>query len=96
MRENRALALQAQALLSHELGIAAPAPPEMIGSMAALPLPAHAPRDLIARLYERHRIQVPVFPFGEGQVVRVSAQRYNSMGEYQKLAAALTTELTRT
>ena len=64
--------------------------------MAALPLPASAPRDLENRLYEHHRVRVPVFPFGERLLVRVSAQRYNSLADYEALAAALAIELTRT
>ena len=96
MRENRALALAAQARLAEHLRVAIPAPPDMIGSMAALPLPESAPRDLETRLYERHRVRVPVFPFGDRLLVRVSAQRYNSMSDYDALAKALASELTRT
>lgn len=93
MRENRALALTAQARLAEHLGVPIPAPADMIGSMAALPLPEAAPRDLETRLYERHRVRVPVFPFGDRLLVRVSAQRYNSLADYDALAAALTAEL---
>ncbi len=96
MRENRALALLAQKRLAEHLAVPVPAPPDMIGSMAALPLPASAPRDLENRLYEHHRVRVPVFPFGERLLVRVSAQRYNSLADYEALAAALAIELTRT
>jgi isopenicillin-N epimerase len=96
MRANRALALEAQARLAAHLGVPVPAPPDMIGSMAALPLPENAPRDLESRLYEHHRVRVPVFPFGDRLLVRVSAQRYNSLADYDALATALSIELTRT
>lgn len=101
-QKNRALALEARALLCRALGVAAPAPDEMLGSLASVPLPV---TDAVraappARggvdpfqdaLWERHRIEVPVFPFPAppARVLRLSAQRYNRLEQYARLAAVL-------
>ena len=99
MRENRALALHARDVLAYALGIEAPAPDDMIGSLAALPLPpgkvaAHAPPcedPAQAALAERFRIEVPIPPWPKppGRLLRISAQLYNAPGDYERLAAAL-------
>ena len=108
MAANRALALAARDGLCAALGIATPAPEAMIGSMAAVPLPgpvAAPDRDpLGTRLYERHRIEVPIVGFpvpaaldpgGDPaqRLVRLSAAPYNVAADYDRLAEALTTEL---
>ena len=66
MAANHELALSGQARLAEALGIPPPAPAEMIGSMAALPVPGIARSDAAARELERaiaddDRIEVP-FP----------------------------------
>lgn len=97
---NRALALEARALLADALGIDAPAPDAMLGAMAALPLPADRfpptrgcdptfDDALQQRLWEGHRIEVPVMPWGGRALLRVSAQAYNHLGQYRRLADAL-------
>ena len=97
---NRALALAARDLLTDALGIAAPAPDEMIGSMAALPLPdgdPDAPRTALytdplqTALLDRYRIEVPIasWPRPPKRVVRVSAHVYNHLDQYRALAGAL-------
>lgn len=98
---NRALALEARALLGDALGVAPPCPDAMIGSLATLPLPPRreplpAGWDLARglplhrRLLERG-IEVPVFPWPAlpGRALRVSAQVYNARPQYERLAAAL-------
>jgi isopenicillin-N epimerase len=78
----------------------APAPEEMIGSLAAVPLPegaagarpdAFAIDPLPRALFEQHRIEVPVFPWPAPprRLVRISAAIYNELAEYEALAAAL-------
>ncbi len=103
-RRNRELALRGRAELCRALAVAAPAPEAMIGSLAAVPLPpgrGQQPPDLFAwdplqqALFERHRIEVPIFtwPAPPQRLVRVSAQAYNEPAEYEALAAALRAEL---
>ena len=103
MRRNRALALLARDVICDALEIAPPAPDEMLGAMAAFPLPAGDPDPqklffgdpLQDRLLFGHQIEVPIVPWPRApqRVLRVSAQLYNELGEYEKLAAALRTEL---
>lgn len=106
MRLNHELVLQARDLLCKALGCAPPAPDEMLGSMAALPItdaPGPTPSGrpyhdaLQLELLRRHRIQVPVsyFPKAPARAIRVSAQQYNSIGQYERLAGALVGELHR-
>ena len=100
MQRNRELALAGRAVLCDALGIAQPAPAEMIGSLAAVPLPdsevpppatgsMHDP--LQAIVYGRHRIEVPIFVFPRHprRLVRIAAQLYNSRGQIELLAKAL-------
>jgi isopenicillin-N epimerase len=101
-RKNHDLALEGRGLITAALGVDAPAPVEMIGSLAAVPLPADGSSPfalpsrgrfdpLQERLWERHKIEVPVmgWPAGKGRLIRISAQRYNRRADYEKLAAAL-------
>ena len=104
MRRNHTLALQARDLLCHHLGIEPPAPDEMLGSMATIPLPDGAgdvvvsPLDsdpLHYELFERFRIEIPVWPWPHSpkRILRLSAYLYNSIDDYKKLAQALETLL---
>lgn len=96
---NRLLALEARDLLCASLGVAPPVPDEMIGSMAAIPLPdgaSDAPPSLYGdplqdALLERFGIEVPViaWPAPPRRLIRVSAQLYNRPAEYEALTAAL-------
>ena len=74
-----------------------------IGALAAVPLPPEegeavpSPLDvspLQQRLYDKHKIQLPIlsWPQSPNRVLRVSAQRYNQIGEYALLADALAEE----
>jgi isopenicillin-N epimerase len=97
MRENRALALEARALLASRLGVEVPCPDEMIGSLASLPLPDGDAVALASALRGEHNIQVPVFPWPDAprRLVRISAQRYNGLSQYETLASALDVLLRR-
>ena len=90
---NRALVLQARDRLCDALGIRPPAPDEMIGSMASLPLARGS--GLQDRLLSGHAIEVPVQPWHRppGWTLRVSAQLYNDASDYGRLADALAREL---
>jgi isopenicillin-N epimerase len=101
MRRNRALALHGRELICAAVGAAPPAPEEMIGSLAAVPLPpAPPPTEIkgyghfIDELHVRLNqlgIEVPVwaFPKPPQRLIRISAQLYNAPGQYERLAAAL-------
>ena len=100
---NRALLLEGRDILATALGVAAPVPDAMLGTLAALPLPdgAHAPSSslyadaLQVALFERHRIEVPVppWPAPPRRLIRISAQVYNQRSDYEVLAGALRAEL---
>jgi isopenicillin-N epimerase len=99
MRRNRQLALLARDLLCDALGIDKPAPDDMLASMAAVPLPdgtqSSAPSlygdPLQDELLFTHAIEVPIVPWPQppNRLLRVSAQLYNEMGDYEKLARVL-------
>ena len=98
MRHNHELAQQARDLLVLALGIDPPAPDHMLGSMAALPLPdasgpqpPSGPPPLQERLWRDHGIEVPVnvWPGWPHQLLRVSAQIYNRIEQYETLARHL-------
>ena len=101
MQRNRALALAARRLLCDTLQIPPPCPDEMIGSLAAVPLPDMAAADIARisngldplrdRLLHKHGIEVPVFPWPAPpkRLLRISAQLYNSLPQYERLAAVL-------
>jgi isopenicillin-N epimerase len=99
-RRNRALALEGRGILCAALGIDAPCPDTMIGSLASLRLPDGDsgsvnelfPFDrLQERLLKDYRIEVPViaWPAVPRRLVRISAQLYNSRPQYVALAEAL-------
>jgi isopenicillin-N epimerase len=101
MARNRALALAARRTLCERLDMAPPAPDEMIGSLAALPLPddhrAAGPSEplsgdpLQTTLFDAHRIEAYVLPWPAPprRLIRVSAQLYNEPADYARLADVL-------
>ncbi len=107
MAANHELALEGRDRIAAALGMEAPAPDRMLGSMAALPLPGlvdeAAAEALQRRLEAEDGIQVPIggWPVpaarSEGAapriLLRISAQRYNEPADYEALAAALTRRL---
>jgi isopenicillin-N epimerase len=105
MARNRALALAARKILTSALSVAEPCPEEFIGSLAAIPLPDAPPEagpqlpsneyPLQDVLRQKHRIEVPIisWPAPPKRVLRISAQLYNSLPQYELLARALTREL---
>jgi len=105
MARNRALALAARKVLCATLRTDEPCPDEFIGSLAAVPLPDATERQfpqlpfnespLQDALRLKHKIEVPIifWPAPPRRVLRVSAQLYNSLPQYEQLASALTNEL---
>jgi len=107
---NRALALEARDRLVAALGGPTPAPDDLIGSMAAVPIPGLRTDEdaawLHATLFDEERIEIPIVPWPvpgarphptdppTSVLVRVSAQRYNDSGDIAGLVAALGRRLT--
>jgi isopenicillin-N epimerase len=95
--------LAGRAVVAEALGVAPPVPESMIGSLAALPLPdapcgpageplpAHQADPLQAELLERWGVEVPVvgWPGPPKRLIRLSAQLYNHLPQYRRLAEAL-------
>lgn len=100
-RHNRELAMQARAVLMKALAQStAPQPDDMVGSMVALQLPdtnGPTPTSYLSAdplhqtLREHHKIEVPVplWPSHPKRLIRVSAQVYNALSEYERLAELL-------
>jgi isopenicillin-N epimerase len=104
MRQNRQLALDGARLLERECGLQMICPEQMIGPMVTLMLPDDPHPDdkdyevspgpslmLHTQLWKQFAIEVPVFHFPEPprRMLRISAQAYNSLHDYQRLADAL-------
>jgi len=97
---NRTLVTSARALLAGRFGIPLPAPNELLGTMATIPLPEPLQRvphvtgrfdSIQTRLLDQHGIEVPIVRWGEPRrrFVRISAHAYNSTEDYRALAEAL-------
>jgi isopenicillin-N epimerase len=62
----------------------------MHGAMTAFRLPGRPdPQRLRVRLWQEHRIELPVIERPEGLLVRVSTHFYNTGAEIDRLAGAL-------
>jgi isopenicillin-N epimerase len=103
MASNRRLAAGARRTLCTALGVPPACPEEMLGSLAALPLPDgdRQPRSplnldpLQDALLKDAAVEVPIFawPAPPGRWLRVSAQVYNAPEQYSYLARWLKTLL---
>ena len=100
MARNRRLALGARRTVCGALGVPIPAPDDMIGALAAIPIADGDPTPPSSPLYadplqdvllERHRIEIPVIPWPTPpqRLVRLSAQIYNRPEHYEVLGTAL-------
>jgi isopenicillin-N epimerase len=99
MEHNRAAAITARRRLCEALEIQPPCPEEMLGSMAALPLPGDGQRlatafsidPLQEALFQRFGIEVPIFVWGSPpqRIIRISTPIYTTPGDIDTLAAAL-------
>jgi isopenicillin-N epimerase len=101
MQANRELALAARRVLCDALQIPLPCPDELIGSLASVPIPDATDSTpsknplyldpLQDRLLAEFGIEVPVVPWPAPpkRLLRVSAQLYNSLPQYEHLAGAL-------
>jgi isopenicillin-N epimerase len=64
------------------------------GQMVPLRLPGDAPADLQERLYDDHRIEIPVVQHGADRFIRASFQGYTDAGDLERLKTALDELLT--
>jgi isopenicillin-N epimerase len=62
---------------------------EFYGQMATLRLPADAPADLKERLYDDHRIEIPVSEHHGDRFIRASFQGCNDDADLERLGSAL-------
>jgi len=92
---NHDLVMAASEMLAARWGTAAGGPATMTGSMRAVRLPdgfeatAEAAQALRWRLADDYQVPVPVRCLAGGLWARLSAQIYNEIGDYERLAAAL-------
>jgi isopenicillin-N epimerase len=96
-QHNRELALAAARRIAQRWGEPMNAPPELLGAMACIRLPARwqifgpPTRETAKRLWPlilaRHRIVVAIMPFAGALWARISAQVYNEMSDYDGLVA---------
>ena len=98
MAANHGLALAARDLLCAAFEVDAPAPDDMLGSMATVPLPEPASSARLLEtatigeeLFRDYRIEIPVIEMADHaqRYVRLSAQRYNTLDQYARLGDAL-------
>ena len=104
MQRNRQLAMAAAQILTQRCGLSMICPPELLGPMVSLVLPDDPrPTDLDYTsspnptlmlqtiLLEKYAVEVPVFHFPQTpqRMLRISAQAYNAIGDYERLADAL-------
>ena len=100
-RSNRELCLAGRDILIESLGIDQPAPDDMIGAIASVPLPdSRKPAGnifdpLMAALRSKWNIEAMVFtwPSAPQRLLRISAQQYNRIDEFHRLAQAVNAEL---
>jgi isopenicillin-N epimerase len=62
---------------------------DLYGQMVALRLPDDAPPDLQARLFDEHRIEIPVSDRDSPRLIRASFQGYNDEADLERLKSAL-------
>jgi isopenicillin-N epimerase len=85
-----ALATEAQRQIDALTGMVPVVPPSNFSQMALSEMPIGTDaRTLKRRLYEEHRVEVPVTVWGGRTFVRVSVQGYNTPNDIEHLLAAL-------
>jgi isopenicillin-N epimerase len=88
----RSQARDAGALIADAWGVAPAAPPDMFAAMVTLPVPVagegtrEAALRWRAKLLRERRVEVPVIPIDGRLFVRISAQVYNELSDYEALA----------
>lgn len=103
-RRNRELALAAREMMAERLGRQPPMPASMVGALATVGLPERPETEvpgpvgkapLETTLSREHGIEVPVESWlgAPRSYIRMSAQLYNDMDDYERLARVLEDEL---
>ena len=87
-----ALARQALADITQHFGTQPIAQDDDWAQMVAIPVTPPNPGTLQQRLFEQHRIEVPVTTHGDQVFVRISMQGYNTAEDVARLIEALTTD----
>ncbi|MDX2230207.1 MAG: aminotransferase class V-fold PLP-dependent enzyme [Leptolyngbyaceae cyanobacterium bins.349] len=91
MQQNHELAIAARQVLCEALQVPPPGPDAMLGALAVVPLPDGDAVALHQALLDHYKIEVPIVPWGQpsGRLIRISAQIYNTLEQYEYLAHAL-------
>ncbi len=99
IEKNKNLAIEGRKVICEALGTNPPVPESMVSSMAAVEMPGNDEVGAMSfegdpfhnLLLDRYGIQVPVFPWKHHgkRYIRISAQLYNDIGEYEFLAEVL-------
>lgn len=103
MNRNHELVVEGRKLIAAALDVAVPCPEQMLGSLATLHLPdmpdfdapaatsALSLNPLQEALFRQYKIEVPVLscPASGKPMLRISAQLYNELSDYERLAGAL-------
>ncbi len=89
---NHALAVEAGAMLARAFRTETGAPDALFGSMVTIRIPTARPptreggRTIRTKLWQQHRIEVPVMALNDALWLRISAAAYNEMSDYEGLA----------
>jgi isopenicillin-N epimerase len=70
-----------------------PDDPVWTAQMEAVTVPWSDPFDLATRLYDSHKVEVPIYHWNDRTVLRVSIQGYNDRGDVDALLEALEAQL---
>jgi isopenicillin-N epimerase len=100
MQMNSDSAKASRKILAEKLNAALPAPDEMIGNLATIPIGKGTPpaygfnyiNELQEELFTKYHIEVPIITFGNStpqRYVRIAFQLYNDLKQVDYLAAAL-------
>ncbi|MBR8830502.1 MAG: Isopenicillin N epimerase [Chroococcopsis gigantea SAG 12.99] len=89
---NHDLAVAGRKIICESLDVPPPCPESLIGAMASIPLGkiGLSAQELNLKLLREYNIEVPIVPwYDENSFVRISAQYYNYVEQYEYLARCL-------
>jgi isopenicillin-N epimerase len=86
-QHNHQLAIAAAQLLADSWGQSIPAPQHMLSTMVSIPISTNLDSESLHNLlWQKYQIEVPIIPFCDRLWLRISAQVYNQLSEYEYLA----------